>query len=111
MGTFSNEYYGGGKPNFIRAVNPAYFIDVQTSCVNSPVAFRAKVPIGIQSYLWHFGDGHTSTEAEPSHIYEKSGKYTVTLEIQKTDHSTENISKEIEILEKPLKPVIVKSSN
>jgi len=30
-------------------------------------------------YLWDFGDGHTSAEEEPSHIYADSGIYTVTL--------------------------------
>ena len=31
------------------------------------------------SYLWDFGDGSTSTEKSPLHIYAKSGYYTVTL--------------------------------
>ena len=31
------------------------------------------------SYLWSFGDGATSTEAEPSHIYDTPGSYTVRL--------------------------------
>jgi PKD repeat protein len=32
-----------------------------------------------QSYAWSFGDGNTSTEESPSHIYSSSGTYTVTL--------------------------------
>jgi PKD repeat protein len=32
-------------------------------------------------YLWNFGDGGTSTEANPSHIYWAPGKYTVSLTI------------------------------
>ncbi len=31
------------------------------------------------SYSWDFGDGHTSTAAEPVHIYEADGTYTVVL--------------------------------
>lgn len=31
------------------------------------------------SYLWDFGDGNTSTESNPSHIYESSGVYVITL--------------------------------
>lgn len=31
------------------------------------------------TYLWDFGDGTTSAEAEPTHIYQDSGTYTVTL--------------------------------
>ena len=30
-------------------------------------------------YLWHFGDGSTSTERNPSHTYPQGGSYTVTL--------------------------------
>jgi PKD repeat protein len=31
------------------------------------------------SFLWNFGDNATSKEKDPSHNYEKAGKYTVTL--------------------------------
>ena len=31
------------------------------------------------SYLWNFGDGATSTQANPSHVYTTAGSYTVTL--------------------------------
>jgi PKD repeat protein len=84
---------------------------VSNFCYTEATQFSIENGQSIQSYLWNFGDGHTSTKAEPSHIYEKSGKYSVSLEILKSDNSTENISKEIEINEKPLKPVIVKSSD
>ena len=30
-------------------------------------------------YLWHFGDGNTSTQANPTHTYTQGGNYTVTL--------------------------------
>ncbi|WP_051605503.1 discoidin domain-containing protein [Sediminibacter sp. Hel_I_10] len=33
------------------------------------------------SYLWDFGDGTTSTEENPQHIYDGSGPYTVTLTV------------------------------
>lgn len=31
------------------------------------------------SYFWNFGDGNTSTQANPTHTYAASGSYTVTL--------------------------------
>ena len=33
------------------------------------------------TYLWGFGDGETSTEKDPNHIYTSSGTYTVTLTV------------------------------
>lgn len=34
------------------------------------------------TYLWDFGDGNTSTETNPSHLYTAEGDYTVTLTAQ-----------------------------
>ncbi|GAB0169943.1 collagenase [Lysinibacillus sp. CTST325] len=36
----------------------------------------------IVSYLWDFGDGKTSEEANPTHAYEKEGTYNVTLTVK-----------------------------
>lgn len=35
--------------------------------------------VGATSYLWNFGDGNTSTQANPVHTYAIGGVYTVTL--------------------------------
>ena len=34
------------------------------------------------TYLWNFGDGNTSSEPVVTHIYEKGGKYTVSLTVK-----------------------------
>lgn len=39
----------------------------------------------IQYVLWDFGDGHTSTEISPTHIYAGTGPYNVTLTIWDAD--------------------------
>lgn len=47
-----------------------------------------------RSYLWDFGDGTTSTERDPMHIYDAAGTYTVKLTakgILKTDVAEQNI--------------------
>lgn len=41
----------------------------------------------INSYLWDFGDGTTSSEANPTHTYKKPGKYTVKLTATGPDYS------------------------
>jgi PKD repeat protein len=40
------------------------------------------------SYSWNFGDGGTSTEENPTHIYEEAGTYQVTLTVENTDGKT-----------------------
>lgn len=37
------------------------------------------------AYLWNFGDGNTTEESEPIHIYTLPGIYTVTLEVRDGD--------------------------
>jgi len=50
------------------------------------------------SYEWSFGDGSTSTEASPVHVYEKAGTYRVTLTVKndcgdtKTDQTTISVT-------------------
>jgi PKD repeat protein len=46
----------------------------------------------ITSWRWSFGDGRTSTEQNPSHIYERIGVYSVTLRIS---GSSGNYSKRV----------------
>lgn len=52
-----------------------------------------------ETYLWNFGDGKRSTEAEPTHAYRSSGKYTIVLEAQKG--GKKNISKKEIVIEAP----------
>jgi len=45
---------------------------------NLTVAFTSTVTGDNLTYLWDFGDGNTSTEANPSHTYALAGTYNVT---------------------------------
>ena len=47
----------------------------------------------IVSWLWDFGDGYTSEEQNPTHIYETAGNYTVTLTVIDSDESTSTETK------------------
>ncbi len=42
----------------------------------------------IVSYLWDFGDGNTSTSANPNHTYTTEGNYTVSLTVADDDGAT-----------------------
>jgi PKD repeat protein len=45
------------------------------------VGFRDESVGGARSWLWDFGDGETSREKDPEHVYAAQGAYTVTLEV------------------------------
>lgn len=46
------------------------------------VSFHNRSFQGVQSSLWDFGDGQTSTEINPVHIYRDPGVYSVSLTVQ-----------------------------
>jgi len=50
------------------------------------------------TYLWDFGDGSTSDEKTPSHIYNKAGTYNVTFTVTDDEGSEESDAGMIEIV-------------
>jgi PKD repeat protein len=66
----------GGDASFIVSPNPQ-----EGSVVRfTPAASRTAVDDQLQ-YAWTFGDGNTSTERIPEHVYDDSGEYIVTLTV------------------------------
>jgi predicted outer membrane repeat protein len=65
----------------------------------------------IDSWLWEFGDGTTSTERNPEHIYPDAGRYSVTLTVSNSvvsDTKTKDfitVKKDITVTEKSSSPV------
>ena len=58
--------------------------------------------VGTVSYSWNFGDGESSTEANPSHLYEEPGAYSVNLVV------TTSVSLEIR---ETTKVIVIKDPN
>ncbi len=54
--------------------------DADTTSGCDPVKVKFTADSGAVSYLWKFGDGHTSTLRKPTHTY-TAGVYTVTLTV------------------------------
>ncbi|MEM7658066.1 MAG: S8 family serine peptidase, partial [Bacteroidota bacterium] len=51
--------------------------------------------IGATEWWWDFGDGHTSTEANPSHSYVEAGTYEVFLRVNGMDDCSEAIQQSV----------------
>jgi len=54
------------------------FLPASPVCLNQDIVF-ANNSVGANSYYWDFGDGHSSTLANPSHSYNIAGTYTIML--------------------------------
>jgi PKD repeat protein len=66
---------------YSQVIDTFYFQDLST-------------PVGeITSWYWDFGDGYDSDQQNPSHFYEMTGNYTVTLEINTTQGCTQITSR------------------
>jgi len=51
------------------------------------------------SYAWEFGDDEISAEENPTHLFAVEGTYTVKLTVTNTDGVTDDVSKDITIIE------------
>ena len=70
------------KTDYITAGNPpvADFSGTPTSgAAPLTVSFTDQSSNNPTSWSWDFGDGHTSTQQNPQHIYQNAGTYTVSL--------------------------------
>ncbi len=53
-----------------------------TAVANGSMVTTINTSSNANSYLWDFGDGTTSTEQNPSHMYAMDGTYTITLTLE-----------------------------
>ena len=79
-------------------------IEIKTSMKKAPVLqgidFLSDESEGqITAYFWDFGDGNTSTQANPTHRYTKAGIYEVKLRLDFANNNVLDKTVEIEIFE------------
>lgn len=80
------------KTDYIYVKEPAPIIDFSaddtTPLVGQTVTFTATNTGGqVDSWLWNFGDGQTSTDQNPTHQYTSEGTFTVSLTATGPDYS------------------------
>lgn len=68
--------------------------EVFYSTAGKQIAFTGLTHSAV-SWNWDFGDGNTSTEQNPVHVYEEGGYYVVTLTA--TDSKGGNVTKEVKL--------------
>nr|WP_330217428.1 PKD domain-containing protein [Methanosphaerula palustris] len=85
MLTVSEPNYGSvfvQKPGYITVGDPStigFSANVTTGLSPLPVQFNESVNGSVQYSFWHFGDGSTSMDSNPVHVYDTPGQYTVSL--------------------------------
>ena len=55
---------------------------VQEACEGTEVSFKLDGDWTEGSFLWNFGDGAFSSEAEPSHVFDRPGTYDITISVR-----------------------------
>lgn len=62
-------------------------VNFENSNIGLQVKFTniSAAPLAGQSFRWDFGDGNTSTEKDPVHVYDTSGSFFVKLEVIQTN--------------------------
>lgn len=58
---------------------PYFIVDTNVGCIGQAFSFTNGSTGNAVSYLWNFGDGGTSTDANPVYSYNAEGTYSVTL--------------------------------
>ncbi len=79
------------------AVPPSAGFDVAQSAENFLEYTFTNTSKNGSTYLWDFGDGNTSTEESPTHVYGTPDAYTVTLEVTSDNGLTNTLEKGVDI--------------
>lgn len=63
------------------SLNATFRFNQTPACAGTAVQFTHENPVVPCTYRWDFGDGKTSSEKSPDHVYAKHGTYTVKLKV------------------------------
>lgn len=109
----NNNFYAETNQNKIIRISLSSFInnlisvdftvDKNLADSNHVFKFVNNIDGEVDSLLWDFGDGISSTEANPKHKYEISGKYDIKLTSFKNGNEISNIKKEFVYIPTPVR--------
>ncbi len=91
-----------GLPPFIQSFfNVDFEVDIENLCLGFETNFTLSSNEIITSVLWDFGDGTTSTDENPAHVYAIPGTYTVTVTVNSANNAS-TITQEVTIFPTPI---------
>ena len=79
------------------AVPPSAGFDVEQSTANYLEYTFTNTSTDAETFMWDFGDGNTSTEESPTHVYATHDVYTVTLEVTNAAGLSASLEKTVDI--------------
>ncbi|MCG8573534.1 MAG: PKD domain-containing protein [Flavobacteriales bacterium] len=87
------------KPTKVNSVLANFFVSDTVGCAPLITQFTniSEVSGEIALINWDFGDGESSTNENPWHIYESSGVYSVTLSVTTADGDFSSVTKVVQI--------------
>lgn len=87
-------------------VNPEPTADFSFSdvCSGTAVAFTnlSSIPTGTLSYVWNFGDGATSTDINPTHLYAGPNTYNVLLTVTSNRGCIDTLTQQVTVFPEPI---------
>lgn len=84
-----------GDPDFI--MNSIFHTDYSIWAINDPISFTNTSTGDAQGFMWDFGDGTTSTDENPTHIYTNAIPYQVKLTVSYPYGCTYSIERTIDV--------------
>ncbi|HPT01951.1 MAG TPA: PKD domain-containing protein [Bacteroidales bacterium] len=107
--TLITENVNGCSDTIIRNVliyaAPAVDFTFNASCANDTVHFISSASVNVAAtaaWLWQFGDGATSTDTDPYHVYAAQGYYNVTLTITDTAGCENSKTRNVPVTQAPV---------
>jgi PKD repeat protein len=106
------DYFSGqiDYVRFTKAANQIPTADFASSCAALLCSFDSSAaadPDGsIASYAWTFGDGATSTTANPTHTYAAAGTYNARLTVTDNQGATRNVTKSVTVTGVPVESTV-----
>ena len=85
----------------IGEVDADFDVGQAVSCQNDSIRFMNTSVGGLNSVSWDFGDGTTSTETNPVHIYSEPGNYTVRMSASNPEGCGDDIEKTVRVVAGP----------